>query len=271
MLLKRWITAIILFPILLVVLFKSGRVTFSILISAVSLLSAREYLNIVRPVCGEIADKKMQALFYITCAAMPVFACFGAEPAVFSVMAVNLLLAGLIVLFALSREMDVFTAAARQVLGVVYIPSFLSLLVLVRELDQGTTVWIVWLLLVVFAGDTGAYYTGSYLGKRKLAATVSPKKTVEGAAGGIAASIVMGVVFYVVVFGELTYTGVIFISALLIAVAAQIGDLFASAMKRAGGIKDSGSILPGHGGVLDRIDGLLFAVPVLYILKVFVL
>ncbi|MCF8045011.1 MAG: phosphatidate cytidylyltransferase [Desulfarculaceae bacterium] len=270
MLLKRWITAIILFPVLLVVLVKADRLTLSILISVVSLLSAREYLKIVRPVCGEIADKKIQALFYLTCAAMPISARIGSEPAVFSVIAVNFLLAGCIALSKFSRQAEVFNAAARQVLGVVYIPSFLSLLVLVHELDQGA-LWIIWLLLVVFAGDTGAYYTGCYLGKRKLAPGISPKKTFEGAAGGIGASIVMGVAFYAIVFSTLQYIGIIFISALLIAVTAQAGDLFASAMKRAGGIKDSGSLLPGHGGVIDRIDGFMFAVPVLYVLKVFVL
>ena len=270
MLLQRWITSIALLPVLLVVLVKSDRLTFSILISAVALLSAREYLKIIRPVCEEIADKKMQALFYLTCGAMPVAACIGSEPAVFSVITVNLILAGCIALSDFARRAEVFHAVARQVLGVVYIPFFLTLLVMIHELDQGA-VWIIWLLLVVFAGDTGAYYTGCYLGKRKLAPTVSPKKTFEGAAGGIAASIFMAVVFHVIVFGKLQYISIIFISALLVAVTAQVGDLFVSAMKRAGGIKDSGSLLPGHGGVLDRIDGLVFAVPVLYMLKVFVL
>ena len=270
MLLQRWITSIALLPLLLVVLVKFDRLTFSIFISAVSLLSAREYLKITGPVCEAIADKKMQGLFYLTCAAMPVAACIGSEPAVFSVISTNLILAGCIALSDFSRRAEVFHAVARQVLGAVYISSFLTLLVLIHELDQGA-VWIIWLLLVVFAGDTGAYYTGCYLGKRKLAPTVSPKKTLEGAAGGIAASIITGVVFHMIVFDGLQYTGIIFISALLIAVTAQAGDLFASAMKRAGGIKDSGSLLPGHGGVLDRIDGLVFAVPVLYMLKVFVL
>lgn len=270
MLLKRWITAIILFPVLLVVLVKSGHLTFSILISVVSLLSAREYLKIVRPVCEGIADKKIQVLFYLTCAAMPVLAGVGSQAALFPVITVNLILVGCIALSDYSRKTDVFHSAARQVLGVVYIPCFLSLLVLVHELDQGV-LWIVWLILVVFAGDTGAYYTGCYLGRRKLAPMVSPKKTFEGAAGGMGASIFMGVVFHMIVFGQFVNTGIIFLSSLLIALTAQAGDLFVSAMKRAGGIKDSGSLLPGHGGVLDRIDGLLFAVPVLYILKVYVL
>ena len=270
MLLQRWITAIILFPVLLVVLVKADRLTFSILLGLVSVISAREYLKMVTPVCEGISGKKIQALFYLTCAVMPVAANQGSEAAVISVIAANFLLSGCIALSDFSRKRDVFDAAARQVLGVVYIPCFLTLLVLVHELDQGA-VWIIWLLFVVFAGDTGAYYAGCYLGKRKLAPNVSPKKTLAGAAGGIGGSVFIGIAFYLIIFGEFRNTGVLFFSALLIAITAQAGDLFASAMKRAGGIKDSGSLLPGHGGILDRIDGFVFAVPVLYILKVFVL
>ncbi|MFO7752798.1 MAG: phosphatidate cytidylyltransferase [Desulfobacteraceae bacterium] len=270
MLLHRWLTSIVLFPLLLVVLVKCDRLTFSVLIGAVCLISAREYLNIVKPVCRGLADRKMQGVFYLTCGAMPVLVCLGSYPAVFSVIAANLILTGCIALGGFSRGAGVFDVMARQVLGVVYIPVFLTLLVLVHGFEQGP-LWIIWLLLVVFAGDTGAYYTGCYLGKRKLAPTISPNKTLEGAAGGIAASILIGILFNAFFLGPVSNTGIIIFSAFLAGLTAQAGDLFASALKRAGGIKDSGSILPGHGGVLDRIDGLVFAVPVLYMLKVFVL
>ena len=130
--------------------------------------------------------------------------------------------------------------------------------------------WVFFLLLVVFGGDTAAYYVGKRFGRHKLSPNISPGKSVEGAYGGLLGSVLAGVLF------ELFWplgcslnmaTGL----AVTMAVFAQFGDLFESMLKRSAGRKDSGSLLPGHGGVLDRIDGLLFATPVLYYLKIFLL
>ncbi|MBU4131253.1 MAG: phosphatidate cytidylyltransferase, partial [Proteobacteria bacterium] len=122
-----------------------------------------------------------------------------------------------------------------------------------------------------FANDTGAFYTGTFFGKHKLAPNISPNKTIEGSVGGILTSMVAGFVFSFAFFDNFTLALHTLPCSFLMAVAGQIGDLFESAMKRASNIKDSGRILPGHGGMLDRIDGLLLAIPVLYVYLVFLI
>jgi len=121
---------------------------------------------------------------------------------------------------------------------------------------------LLWILIIVTLTDVGAYYTGRKLGKTPFSPT-SPKKTLEGVFGGIAAGTLGGTLL---IFGHHgIYLSAIFI-ALLTSVASVFGDLFESYLKREAGVKDSGTILPGHGGILDRIDGYLFASVALYIL-----
>lgn len=155
--------------------------------------------------------------------------------------------------------------------GIFYVSWLLSHLVLIRGLSNGKGL-ILYLLLVVWSGDTGAYYIGSYLGQHKLAPVISPKKTIEGAVGGLLASLLASCIAKWI-FGTLSakwpflplleYRDCIALGILL-AVIAQLGDLCESLLKRAVNIKDSGTILPGHGGILDRLDGVMFAAPVLY-------
>lgn len=129
--------------------------------------------------------------------------------------------------------------------------------------------WLFFLFLAVFASDIGAFYVGSFLGKHKLCPKISPNKSVEGAIGGFVVSMVCTLIYQEIWMPEVSLTQT-FPLAFLCAIAAQIGDLFESVIKRSKGVKDSGSILPGHGGVLDRIDSLLLAIPVFYVMKFFV-
>ncbi len=117
------------------------------------------------------------------------------------------------------------------------------------------------LLMIVFFGDTGAYFAGKALGRHKLYPTISPKKTVEGTLGGLAASIGGGALAHHLLVPQLSLAECLLVGAACGAVA-QIGDLAESLFKRATGTKDSGKLLPGHGGMLDRIDGVLFGGPV---------
>ena len=121
-----------------------------------------------------------------------------------------------------------------------------------RSGDQGLSL-LLWVFIVTWSTDIGAYFAGRRFGKRKLAPTISPGKTVEGLWGGMAAAALLGAAW--VLSTDLNWA--LLPLAPLFAVAAQVGDLFESKMKRMAGIKDSGSWLPGHGGLLDRLDGLV--------------
>ncbi|ASN05701.1 phosphatidate cytidylyltransferase [Virgibacillus necropolis] len=122
---------------------------------------------------------------------------------------------------------------------------------------------IFYVLLVIWATDTGAYFFGRAFGKRKLWPMISPNKTIEGAVGGILLSVIVGVLFQL--FTSFHFSMIIVIGVtILVSIFGQIGDLVESAFKRYYGVKDSGDILPGHGGILDRLDSLLFVLPVLH-------
>jgi phosphatidate cytidylyltransferase len=123
----------------------------------------------------------------------------------------------------------------------------------IRERDLNGLFLLIWVFIVTWSTDIGAYFTGRAIGKRKLAPSISPKKTVEGLYGGIAAATLLGGAWALAMGLGTT----LLVLAPLCAIAAQAGDLFESWMKRRAGVKDSGTWLPGHGGVLDRVDGLV--------------
>jgi phosphatidate cytidylyltransferase len=123
-------------------------------------------------------------------------------------------------------------------------------------------------MLIVMTNDSAAYYIGSAFGKHRLYEAVSPKKSIEGALGGLAGSLVGTMSAKFTFFLQLSLSDAI-ITALVIGMIGQTGDLFESLLKRSFGVKDSGSIFPGHGGVLDRMDSILFAAPVTYYYAVY--
>lgn len=128
--------------------------------------------------------------------------------------------------------------------------------------------WILALVLVVWAYDTAAYFTGRRFGRHPFMAHISPSKTMEGVGGGLAAAAIVGAVL-VAAFGRPWLAGLVF--GVVLAAAAQAGDLAESMLKRAAGAKESGKLIPGHGGLLDRVDSFLFAAPVAYFYVVSIL
>jgi phosphatidate cytidylyltransferase len=260
---KRWITTIILAPLIIGILIKGSPLILAALISAVAISANREYLCIIFRSGDSTVSWMISGISYLTSVFLVTAASFGSLPGMILVLLLNLVLLSLFVLFRFAQLDDLFATIARQMLGIVYIPLSLSLLLLVRNMEHGV-LWIFWLLIVCFMNDTGAFYSGTFLGKRKLAPRISPKKTIEGSVGGIVAAVTAGVVLSLIFFKSPVMILTMLPCSFLIAVAGQVGDLFESVMKRASSVKDSGRILPGHGGMLDRIDGLLFAIPVLY-------
>lgn len=121
------------------------------------------------------------------------------------------------------------------------------------------------IFIFIWVNDTGAYLVGSRWGKRRLAPNISPKKSVEGSIGGLLLVLLSAVVLHLLLFPELSWLSILLIAA-VVAIFGTIGDLFESSLKRQAGVKDSGKLIPGHGGILDRIDSLLLAVPAVYLL-----
>lgn len=153
---------------------------------------------------------------------------------------------------------------ASGALGLMYCGLFAGLVIRLLLLDNGA-LWLYGLMAIVFSGDTFAYLAGRFFGRHKLLEPVSPKKTIEGSIGGLFGSLIAGAILGVFFLADHPLWAVL-LTSVVTGAFAQIGDLFESLLKRVAEVKDSGRIMPGHGGVLDRIDGLLFAAPVYYVL-----
>ncbi|HSQ91545.1 MAG TPA: phosphatidate cytidylyltransferase [Nitrospiraceae bacterium] len=165
-------------------------------------------------------------------------------------------------LFSRSPLEQTLKDGAMTLFGVLYLSFTLGTLSMTRLLPQGE--WLIFfLLLVTWASDTGAYYVGTLCGRHPLAPRISPKKTIEGLVGGLITAIIVGYIARWWFLPELSSLDCV-ILAILLTFTGLWGDLTESVMKRSVGVKDSGGILPGHGGMLDRLDSLLFAAPAFY-------
>jgi phosphatidate cytidylyltransferase len=167
--------------------------------------------------------------------------------------------------FPLGRPSDLAGGVNRlglSLLGVLYVGFFTPHFVLLRAVESGWR-WVLFTVFVAMGSDTGAYGAGRAFGRHKLAPAVSPGKTVEGALGGLAGAVAVAMLCRILFFDALGRGEALLLGA-MISLLAQFGDLCESALKRAFGAKDSGWIIPGHGGILDRLDSLLFPVVFTY-------
>jgi phosphatidate cytidylyltransferase len=157
---------------------------------------------------------------------------------------------------------------AYATLAFVYIPFLLMHLIMLRQTPYGIQ-WLIVIMLIVMTNDSTAYYCGSAFGKHRLYPAVSPKKSIEGAIGGLFGSIGGTMLAKFTFFPQLTISDAL-LTAVVIGIIGQTGDLFESLLKRSFGVKDSGTIIPGHGGVLDRLDSIIFAAPVTYYYAIYI-
>jgi phosphatidate cytidylyltransferase len=261
--LKRWITAIIALPLLIALVYKGHPVLFFLFVGLVSVLALWEYFRIVYGNRDKTSIHLISGLGFAV-GLMIIWAAFiGTAELMIGMLAVNLILSGLIAFLKIGSDANVSDTLIKQNMGTLYVPLLLSFLILIRNEIQGIG-WLFFLMAVVFSGDSFAYYGGTYLGRHKLCPLVSPGKTVEGSVAGLLANVGAGYLFRNLM--ALPISGSLcLILSLSLGIAGQIGDLFESLLKRSADVKDSGGILPGHGGVLDRIDATLFAAPVLYL------
>jgi phosphatidate cytidylyltransferase len=252
----RVLAAVIGLAIVLPVLVWGGTFGLDLLLAIVLILAADEYANMTLP-AQRVPARALLSMYGIAL----MFAVFyGTTFAILGAFAIGLLLLLTWSLFGVPDTAEGGRAAARMALGLVYLPFLLSFIGQLRRFESGLG-WIFLLLVITWAGDTGAYLAGRAFGRTKLIERVSPNKTREGAVGGLllaiaGACLVKGLALERVSWAHAVALGI------LVDVAGVIGDLFESMLKRTFDVKDTGSLLPGHGGILDRIDSLLFAAPI---------
>lgn len=168
----------------------------------------------------------------------------------------TLIIISLLILVIVNKNISIEDISI-TLFGIIYIP---FLLFHITYLDNTKYIWLVF--IIAFGTDTFAYIAGNLFGKRKLCPKISPKKTVEGSIGGIVGSTILLIIY--TVYFNLEPIWKIIILSIICSIISQLGDLAASKIKRTCGIKDYGYIMPGHGGVLDRFDSIIFTTPVIY-------
>ncbi len=193
---------------------------------------------------------------------------FASGGAVATILLTSVFLAALFAIFQGEGLKNYYGAASTTVFGIVYLGFSLSWFFPLRFSDETNgRAAVLFLLLVNWAGDAFALLIGRTMGRHFFAPTISPRKTIEGSIAGLLGSVLVGWVCSLLFWKTAGFKMVILLSVVA-AVTGQFGDLVESALKRAGGLKDSGSLLPGHGGLLDRIDSLVFAVPAIWLILV---
>jgi phosphatidate cytidylyltransferase len=283
---KRILTAAVLIPIVLVLVFLGPRWQwlFTLAVAAVAALAGWEYMDLSRR-CGANPPRIATMVALLALFAVD-FEWPDLTPALFGILGL-----GLLVYCTFFKPVEETIAdASASIFCLLYTGLTLLALPTLREQATGPSL-VAFLLFVVWAGDTAAYYAGRAWGRHKMAPSLSPGKTWEGAIASVAGSVVIAAVLVslATVMQEpsnsamLSWLERVFPSAVLaypdemwdwvglaavINVAGQVGDLAESALKRSARVKDSGNLLPGHGGVLDRIDALLLAGPVLWYAQV---
>ena len=272
---QRILTALVLIPLVLLLILRSPGPVLAVVAGIVALLAIREFLELTRHY--EVEPFSIATYIFVGMA----FLFWAPNDVGIVFLAALASLAPFVFLsIGLRREnlRSIYPATAATVFAFAYIAVPMIMLLHLTRFS------LIYLMLVVWSGDIFAYFVGKFLGRHKMSPVISPKKTWEGAAASLLTSVFFGTLFYQYSMqinqmlqhfnllseydrwwglNEWAIWKVILLSATL-NVAAQFGDLVESAIKRGADVKDSGSILPGHGGMLDRIDALLFAAPVLW-------
>ncbi len=275
---RRWLTALILVPLLVLAVLHGGPLLFVLVLLVVNALGQWEFLGMFQAE----ADKPRRFKAVLLGSLILLSFCTAHPNNQWCVPSGILFCNPAIVLFALfwclfilflfylvsyGHIAQVSQNLAINTLGLLYLPFLLGHLIWLRFLTDGEW-WVLWFLMVIFSGDTAAYYVGRLLGETKLYPAVSPGKTWAGVVGGLAASLGVGVGA-----GKWLLPGVggpvLAALAMALAVAGLLGDLFESMLKRQAQVKDASKLLPGHGGMLDRLDSILFSAPLLVYARLF--
>jgi phosphatidate cytidylyltransferase len=288
--LKRIATAVVLIPIVMLLVLRAPVPIVAVVAGAVALITVQEFLKLTESY--GVQPLRLPTYIFIGLLFLLLAANAATETPQLSTLKFVLglafasAMAPFIFLTITMRRAEMssaYPAAAASAFAFAYIALPMAVLVQLRQQWAGAF-WLLYLLLVVWAGDIFAYFVGRSLGRHLMAPRISPKKTWEGAAASLAASLMVGILLFnhaLQISSFLLRIGLIerrdglfglekpelwpiILLTIALNVAAQVGDLLESLIKRGAGVKDSGAILPGHGGMLDRIDALLFAAQVLW-------
>lgn len=256
---QRIITSLIALPLLILCIMYAGQGLFDGLLFVVVALALQEFYRMALPQQRRV-EGSLSIVAGVICCVGLVYA--KSAPAMLLSLVLPCLVLSSLYLFRFRDIGAVSRDLAMSLLGIFYIPLLLSHAILLRALPAGRD-WIFLVLFVVMASDTLAYFVGMKFGKHRLYEAVSPKKTIEGSLGGLLGAVLGASICKVWFFSALSGFDVLLIG-LGVGAFSQLGDLVESLLKRSFGVKDSGSLIPGHGGLLDRLDSLLFAFPVTY-------
>ena len=272
----RFISAIIGFLLLLLVIWM-GQIALGLIIALLSIIGLSEFYNAV----SKVGFKPLRPVGYLACLPLIYMGFTGLLDTggvinpfkLFNLLSLGIFAAILVMftLAVLSNNWFNIVDLSLTIMGIAYVPLLFSFIILTRNFENGS--YYIWLIFIgAWATDTFAYLFGRAIGKKKFLA-ISPNKTIEGAIGGIAGCVVL-----LLLYGTyLNYMSIniriyhFLILGLLCGAISQLGDLAASLVKRYTGIKDYGHVMPGHGGVLDRFDSILFTAPVVYFYIVFII
>ena len=260
----RILTAIVFLPILFATIWHPNPLFFAGLATVAILLGMNEFCTLAS---RNIISSGTRFLAIVVSAGICVAAYFD-NPVFLGGMILFLIVGDHIL--KLTREPDLpkmLLSSAAPVFGVVYVALLggfiISLRVIVSPIPDLASKLLTLFFIVVFAGDTLAYYTGRTLGRHKLAPRISPGKTIEGAIGGLAGNVAAGFIAHYTFFPELPLLHVVPLG-IVMGVLGILGDLYESMLKRGAEVKDAGKLVPGHGGLLDRLDSMVFNAPLLY-------
>ena len=254
----RWLISLIAAPILLYVILAAPPMVLYLIVLLVGAAVWPEFYGI----CFPNQDRDLLIVAEIGWA-LTVLATVLLGPGGLAVgTAVGMAMGAYIILLRYEKIDGVIDQVGRYALGQVYITLFFGFLIPIYDLENGR-LWLLFCLLVAFLGDTSAYYAGKSLGRRTLYPAVSPKKTWEGLGGNVAGAALTGGLYIGLLLPPAWWEGALL--GAFLGLWGAGGDLFESMIKRSAGVKDAGKILMGHGGFMDRIDALLFNLPVIYL------
>lgn len=261
--LKRLISALVLLPPVILLVYK-GSIYLQILVGLVVLLCSIEYYKM-------LGFRSYDFVFAIIFTLLIYIGVFSLSENVIYWITLLLIIAGLYILFSLKEVKDASARLGYLFTGMIYIGLFPSFIPLIREYDKENGFYYLFTFLsVIWLSDTFAYFAGKTFGRHKLYEMISPKKTIEGSVGGVIGGI-LGVYIISLFFQKSPSINFVLLVGVLVNLIGQAGDLFESMFKRDKGIKDSGDLIPGHGGMLDRVDAIIFSAPIMYLILRFVL